>query len=176
MQRTLFKNTTPLLSKNFKIFAFQLEEGTAQTQAQLAFGATRATSDYENARRQLGNSDRQKTGVGVNLKQSNLVCIQINSVDYKTVAKEMKEISSEFTFKNAGYVENYGTGWNILFRTCDQLYNKQLTEHIQLITTAVAIAPTINHHVIGNAATAELQTLKELPSYITNQFKEEVAI
>ncbi|CAI2676512.1 hypothetical protein AKUH3B110M_TOXIN200180 (plasmid) [Apilactobacillus kunkeei] len=60
MQRTLFKNTTPLLSKNFKIFAFQLEEGTAQTQAQLAFGATRATSDFENARRQLGNSDRRK--------------------------------------------------------------------------------------------------------------------
>lgn len=176
MHLTLFKKTTPLLRNNFKIFAFELEEGTVQTQLQLAVGLPYATSDIETVRSELRYADEHKIGVGIDLEKSGLVCIQIATNDYSIINKEMKEISSKFLLKDVGYLECYKGGWNILFKTDKHLESQKLTDHIRLISTAAAIAPTIGHHIIGTASQNAYDGIKELPEYFNNKLIKEVAV
>lgn len=175
MHLTLFKQAAPLLRNNFSIFPFQIEERRAETQVQLAFGINDATNDFEQARSMLRYADTTKTGIGIDLEKSELVCVDITTTDYSTINKEMSEISSKFLLKDVGYLECFDGGWHILFRTTQRLESTQLTKHIRLITSAVDIAPTNGHHIIGTASEDAYKTIKDLPDYITNKTTKEVA-
>lgn len=133
-----------------------------------------ATTDTNQLKEWFTNADTEIIGIGLNLRKSKLVCLDIDNHDnerqgYKD-AKKLISLHPDFNLDNADYIEKTAhNGLHLIYRANDSAIKKvNITEHIELLVDSTVITPTKGYKLIKGSLNKDI---KQVPDWLLTPIK-----